>query len=480
MKIKNRIFLSNTLMVFASLIIFLGINGALINLFQKDYLSEEIERAKLDDNVFEVQSLFEGSTDSLLDYNALNETLSTYNYQLCVIEDGEIIFSTFPGAREDIKETILAIDLSGKHAKVFSWAFLTAVGKSFEVGEHDYRIVAVNATDKNVWVEDSQNKFRAFILDFILVGCATIIVLLGMSQLFTNRLVKRLMNPINHLINASKRIEEGNLKDPIMYKGYGEFETVCSSFNQMQQHLLEEQEQIISYEKARTDMVSGISHDLRTPLTSVKGYIKGLKDGVANTPEKQMQYLDIAYEKACEMDVLLQRLFYFSKMETGNMPFYKSLVNFNEFINSFVEGCRQDLQTKGVTISCENNVKNPMVSVDIEQMQRVFANLAENSIKYANTQEIQIHITIVEENGCIVIAVYDNGCGVKEDKLPHLFEQFYRGDEARSSKNGEGNGLGLYIAKYIVEAHDGTITAENNNGLKVVIKLPLERMAEDE
>jgi signal transduction histidine kinase len=480
MKIKNRIFLSNTLMVFASLILFLGINGALISLFQKDYLSEEIEKAKLDENVYEVQTLFEQPYEELLDFNTLNETLSTYDYKLCVLKDEEIVFSNLKKDGKDPKISILATDLSGEHARVFSWQFLTAVGKSFVIEDHEYRVVAFNTTDRRAWIDGSQEKFKAFLIDFILVGCATIIILLGVSQLFTNRLVKRLMKPVNNLIAASKRIEEGNLKEPIIYTGYDEFETVCASFNQMQHHLLEEQQQIASYEKARTDMVSGISHDLRTPLTSVKGYIKGLKDGVANTPEKQMQYLDIAYGKACEMDVLLQRLFYFSKMETGNMPFYKTVVNFNEFVNNFVEGCRQDLATKGVIISSDSSANNPMVSIDMEQMQRVFTNLTENSIKYGDKKELEIEILLTQEKNWLVIVVSDNGNGVENDKLPHLFEQFYRGDESRSSKNGEGNGLGLYIAKYIVEAHDGTIMAENDNGLKVTIKIPLERMAQDE
>lgn len=479
MKIRDRIFLANTLMVLVSLVTFLGINGALINSFQNEYINVEISKAKLNDNVYEVQSLFEQSTDNMLDYETFSENLSMYDYQLCLLEDGEIVYSNIEEINEVI-DSIQSIDWTGEHAKVYSWVFITAVGKSFEDNNHEYKLVAINEVNKRAWFEERQGKFKAFILDFILVGFATIIVLLGISQLFTNRLVNRIMKPINKLINASKRIEEGNLKEEISYKGYNEFETVCTSFNQMQQHLLEEQEQIVSYEKARTDMVSGISHDLRTPLTSVKGYIKGLKDGIATTPEKQMQYLDIAYKKACEMDVLLQRLFYFSKMETGNMPFYKNVTDLNQFIRNFVEGSEHDLTTRGVSISFESSEKSQMVSIDIEQMQRVFTNLIENSLKYANTDELQIHISLTQKDGQDVIVISDNGCGVEPDKLPHLFEQFYRGDESRSSKNSEGNGIGLYIAKYIIEAHDGTIAAENDNGFKIIIKLPQERLVQGE
>ena len=122
---------------------------------------------------------------------------------------------------------------------------------------------------------------------------------------------------------AASRIESGDLTQPVVYLRDDEFRNVCDSFNQMQRHLKEGMEQNAAYEKARTEMISGISHDLRTPLTSVKGYIKGLQDGVANTEEKRRQYLDIAYSCACDMEGLLAKLFYYSKLETGNMPFYK-------------------------------------------------------------------------------------------------------------------------------------------------------------
>ena len=110
----------------------------------------------------------------------------------------------------------------------------------------------------------------------------------------------------------------------------------------MRRHLLEEQKKNARYEQARTDLVSGISHDLRTPLTSVKGYLKGMRDGVANTPEKREQYLDVAYRKACEMERLLQRLFYFSKLETGNLPLFLSDADLGDFVAQFVREARQE------------------------------------------------------------------------------------------------------------------------------------------
>lgn len=478
MKIRNRIFISNTVMVLVSLVTLLAITAALVNL--NENINTEIAKAKLNENVFEVQSLFEQSTEIVLDYETLSKNLSTYNYQLFVTVDDEKKYSNF-GPDEhwhDEKEMINYIKeshLSGDHANVYYRDSVTVVGKSILVDDHEYNILAVHSAAHEIeWLGTS---FERFIIHFILIGFAASLIILGISQLFTKSLVERIMKPIDQLMDAAKRIEEKNLEDPIVYAGEDEFVTVCTSFNHMQSYLFEEQKKNATYEKARTDMVSGISHDLRTPLTSVKGYIKGLKDGIANTPEKQNQYLDIAYAKACEMDVLLQRLFYFSKMETGNMPFYLQVTDLNEFIRKFVEGCKTDLETKGGSISFDTSGKIHRASIDREQMQRVLTNLVENSLKYANTGSLEIKISLTQEKQREVIVVSDNGSGVDPTKLPHLFEQFYRGDESRSKKNSEGNGLGLYIAKYIVEAYDGIITAENDKGLKIIISLP--QAAED-
>ena len=129
-------------------------------------------------------------------------------------------------------------------------------------------------------------------------------------------MARQMTEPLHALADGAHRIEQGDLSQEIIYNGKDEFTAVCTAFNRMQRHILEERERNNAYEKARTDLVAGISHDLRTPLTSVKGYIKGLRDGVANTPEKEEQYLSIAYQKACYMDVLLQKALLF--FQTGN------------------------------------------------------------------------------------------------------------------------------------------------------------------
>ncbi len=315
-------------------------------------------------------------------------------------------------------------------------------------------------------------RMEAMSLSLFLSGGAAILVILLLNTLFTRYQLKKLLQPVDALTRAAGRVEAGDFTQAVGYSGRDEFSSVCAAFNRMQEHLLDEQKKNAAYEQARTDLVAGISHDLRTPLTSVKGYIKGLRDGVAQTPERQRQYLDIAYRKACDMDVLLQRLFYFSRLETGNLPLFPA--DLGEFVSRFAAEAGPELEQAGGGIELSVSPGPHPALIDPEQMYRVLNNLKDNAQRYAGAGALSISLAVEGREGWICIRFADNGRGVSEESLPHLFEQFWREDQARSAQNGEGTGLGLYIVKHIVEAHGGTIRAENAGGLAFTILLPRE------
>ena len=252
----------------------------------------------------------------------------------------------------------------------------------------------------------------------------------------------------------------------------------------MQKHLLEEQQKNQKYEQARTKMIAGISHDLRTPLTAIKGTIKGLLDGVAKTEQQRERFLQTAYRRTGDVDALLEQLFYFSKMETGNMPFYCQKINLIEFLEHYAEEKRNmlDLQKESLEIKAdlpeESEKKEIEVFADTGQLQRVFDNLLENSRKYAEKLPLQMQIHVKTQKNTAVICFRDNGVGVEKEKLPYIFEEFYRADESRNQK--KGNGLGLYIVKYLMKEMNGTVRAENDGGLAVYLELPLEEGGEHE
>ena len=183
--------------------------------------------------------------------------------------------------------------------------------------EHEFKASTEALLDDDVLedtVKDWTVRKNEFMLFFLVDGVLCILVLVGVSQIFTRNLASYIIKPLDALNEGAQRIQKNDLSTDILYVGDAEFEQVCTAFNSMQGHLLEEQEKNRKYEKARTDMIAGISHDLRTPLTAIKGTIKALLDGIAATPEKQQKFLTAAYRRTGEMDALLNQLFYVSRL----------------------------------------------------------------------------------------------------------------------------------------------------------------------
>ena len=313
-----------------------------------------------------------------------------------------------------------------------------------------------------------------FLPALAVIGAGAITVILGLSSFFTRRMNRRVMEPLDELVRGAERIRDGNLREPIAYRGEAEFENVCRAFNDMQQRILENEEQRARDEKARTNMITGISHDLRTPLTSIQGYIKGVLDGVADTPPKKEAYLRTAWEAAGEMNVLLQKLFDFSRMESGQLPFHMVQADLAEFAAAYAARREASLDPGQVVLRLRREQElMPEIRMDVDQIRRVFDNLLENSLKYAGVQPVEIEIAIraeKEPNPAKVILTWkDNGQGVPPEKLSRIFDRFYRCDESRSEK---GSGVGLYVVKYIVERHGGQIEARNEGGLKLILTFP--------
>lgn len=338
--------------------------------------------------------------------------------------------------------------------------------------EHEFAASMEKVADKD-GLEDLMGRFTVrrneFILLFLADGILCITVLVIISQIFTKNLAGHIMEPLDALSDGAERIRNHDLTQDIEYEGDLEFENVCHTFNEMRGAILAEQEKNRKYEKARTDMIAGISHDLRTPLTAIRGTIKGLLDGVASTPERQKKFLETAYRRTGEMDQLLNQLFYLSKLETGNMPLNRKIIEISDFIRNYVQGKQEFLENEQVEVTADLKGITGYVSVDPEQLWRIFDNLLENSRKYAGVTPLKIKITLERTEGDFCICFSDNGVGVPKEKLPYIFDEFYRGDESRNKK--EGNGLGLYIVKYLTEAMGGSVRAENAGGLAVYLEL---------
>lgn len=354
----------------------------------------------------------------------------------------------------------------------------TAVIGAFEdTFEKKFEAIGYEKMDGDVWdiskdigKEAIRDSFSVLVLVVLVVGIVAIVALLFLASLFTRRMNNLVMEPLERLVEGAKRIQAGNLEEEIVYEGQEEFERVCQAFNEMQRTILEDQKLRAQNEKARTDMVTGISHDLRTPLTSIRGYIKGVLDGIANTEEKRRLYLETAYESTGEMNSLLQKLFDFSRMESGQMPFHKVNIDLAEYVQGFVAQKEKILDPSEVQIVMEQEDEIlPDVEVDVEQISRILENLLENSIKYVEKCPVEIWVRIRKSEEYLLLEWKDNGEGVPEEKIGKIFDRFYRCDEARSKK---GSGVGLYVVQYIMEQHGGNVEAVNDSGLKLILRFP--------
>ena len=472
MTMKRRIFLSNTMMVLVSLLILFGIGGCSVLLFKEEFMNVIEQNAEVPDYIYEVQTLLLEQQQTPEDWTTLSQRLKEYDFDLYVSDTQEQ--EQFSNVRHSAMECIEELEegeFTYDRVRLYSMEGITLARCLVQAEEQTYHVYAVYSPEETALWGIDRGIFEMFIIVFVMAGIVIIAALLLCSQLFTKMMIRKIMKPVDELNRAALRIKEGNLEEPIVYQEKDEFGEVCDTFNQMQRHLKEGIEKSQAYEKARTEMISGISHDLRTPLTSVKGFIKGMLDGIANTPEKQRQYLEISYRKACDMEGLLQKLFFLSKLETGNMPFFLQQVSMNNWLENYVrekqaEGiARIELETVGKTDSL-------LAAIDTEQMKRVLDNIIENSRKYAEVEDLHISIRLERKEQELLLTVADNGHGIAAEKLPHVFEQFYRGDESRN-RHKDGSGLGLYVCQYIIEQQKGQIRAYQQDGFCVEITLPV-------
>lgn len=472
MTMRRRIFLFNTVMVLLSLLILFGMGGVCVLLFKGEFMKLLEQNAELSDDVYAVQTILlqqQKNTDS---WETLSKTLSQYQFELYISDEAQNeVYSNAKHSEMECIEELEEGEFTDSGVRLYSMEGITIARCRISVEGNSYAVYAAYSPGERVLWGIDRGIFEMFVLVFVIAGIVMIAVLLLCSQIFTKIMIRRIMKPVDELNQAAIRIKEGNLDEPVSYCVRDEFGEVCETFNKMQKHLKEDIEKANAYERARTEMISGISHDLRTPLTSVKGFIKGMLDGIAATPQMQTKYLEISYQKACDMERLLKKLFFFSKLETGNMPFFEQEVELGSWVRQYVQERRLEEKEENYEILPIDARGAYWVKIDVEQMKRVLDNLLENSLKYAGTTPVRITITLQRRDGEIELCFADNGNGISEDKLEHVFEQFYRGDESRCSKS-EGSGLGLYVCRYIVEQQGGRISAYLKNGFVIAITLP--------
>lgn len=293
------------------------------------------------------------------------------------------------------------------------------------------------------------------------------IILFIIACLLTRWIGKGVFSPINDLGFGLKQVSDGNFDyalDPDSVKG--EVKELYKSYEEMRLRLKESAGEKIESEDNNRELITNISHDLKTPITAIKGYVEGIMDGVADSPEKMEKYIKTIYNKANDMDRLINELTIYSKIDTNRIPYTFLRLNVADYFNDCVEEVGVELESKGIELNYTNLVDSQTrIIADPEQLKRVINNIISNSVKYMDKEKEKsiIDIRILDEADAIKVEIEDNGRGIAAKDLPNIFDRFYRSDSSRNSSKG-GSGIGLSIVKKIVEDHGGYIYATSKEG----------------
>ena len=313
----------------------------------------------------------------------------------------------------------------------------------------------------------------------LLFVTVSIILLLLAIMFFTNRFLtkfvfSKIIQPLDLLSNGVQHISNGNLDYKINYTVQDEFKPVCEAFNDMGLQLKTSAEEIKKNDQNRKELFASISHDLRSPLTSIKAFAEGLIDGIATTPEAQQEYLEIIRQKSEEVNNMVAQLFLYSKMDMGNYPTNPEEIDIGKEITDFVSASAEEFKTRGLQVKTNDLPTEAYIYADPLQLRSIFTNILDNSAKYKSDDTITASIYSMASDEAVNIIIEDNGTGVSDEALPMLFEAFYRVDSSRTKPN-QGSGLGLAIVSKALERMGGSIRAENlpnKGGLRVIIRIP--------
>ena len=298
---------------------------------------------------------------------------------------------------------------------------------------------------------------------------AMILVLLLTGVFLILWLRRSMFRPMNQLKDAMKKIAEGDLDTELKTDEKGEMKDVFDNFEIMRKQLKSTADEKALVEKTNRELISNISHDLKTPITSIKGYVEGIMDGVADSPEKMNKYIRTIYNKANDMDLLINELTVYSQLDAKSIPYRFHQISVTDYFGDCIEEVGLDLEQRGIHFTYHNEVEEgTLIWADPEQLKRVINNIINNSVKYRKKEGayITIHVSDAEDKVCIDME--DNGKGIPSEDVEKIFERFYRTDASRNSAQG-GSGIGLSISKKIVEEHGGEIwaTGEEGKGLSI-------------
>ena len=419
-----------------------GFSGATNELFNKILNTARDDEARLEDSGY---------------LEELNEEASEYSSYIIVRKDDGIFYA---GNQEAAEKIWNRLPVYGQESERADSAFYFNDLRKL-VKQVDFRFS--DGAEGSVFIVTRITSVisKTFLMDMFL---AIIFILVLTSMVLTQWIHKGVFSPINRLNLAMQKIAEGNFDYILESDDDNEIGELYRNYEDMRLRLKESTEEKLQNEKQNRELISNITHDLKTPITAIKGYVEGIIDGVADTPERRDKYLRTISTKANDMDRLINELTYYSSIDNNRIPYNFHRINVAEFFEDCAEDVGLDLESKNIQLNYSNLVDpGTRIIADPEQLKKVINNIIGNSIKYMDKEKGVIDIRLLDEVDAIRVEIEDNGKGIAAKDLGNIFERFYRTDASRNSMKG-GSGIGLSIVKKIIEDHGGYIWATSKEG----------------
>ncbi|RXT01923.1 cell wall metabolism sensor histidine kinase WalK [Ammoniphilus sp. CFH 90114] len=476
MQLTKRFFLMNAMAVMVSI----ALTVLAVILFVAAYTRIIGPEADMNDlkRIFEVRSglgeikraAISMEFEQLLDQQyqqELSNQVKAIGADAVILKNREVLYSTRKFKEIDIEKSLMLSDRAPDQDTI------ELDGRTFMFSRADYRL---HTGDKGVFLLLAPVQLKANFYLFLGVFTISFFILSFLISNFwvSYRFSRGIIAPVSRLKDAAVKISEGDLSGGITEEGEGEVKELCRTLELMRIKLKESIYLQQKYDENRTFLISSISHDLKTPVTSIKGYIEGIIDGVAHTPEKRQAYLETARSKAILVNAMIDDLLLYSKLDLGQIPYHFERTDLAQYFEDCAEDYHYEYEKANMKLTLINELKEPvMVSIDRERLKRVVQNILDNAKKFMEKADGRVDILLRETRTSAIIEIRDNGRGIPEEDLPHIFDRFYRADPSR--KSADGSGLGLAIAKQIVEGHEGKIWVASTVGVGTRMMISLKK-----
>lgn len=405
--------------------------------------------------------------------DGINHDLLTVNSYL-VVQRGEAIAYQGGEISEDIQGVLPefgAQDPSSENG-IYIGGDLQVLIKQIDFyynnGEQGSAFIVTN-------VNDAIPEVREYISNMIV---AIILILALTAGVLIIWIYRGVAIPLGRMKIATQNIKDGNLDFELEIETEDEIGQLCRDFEEMRLRLKDTSSEKVEYDKRSKELISNISHDLKTPITAIKGYVEGIMDGVADTPEKMDRYIRTIYNKANDMDMLINELTLYSKIDANRIPYNFNTMSVNDYFDDCASDLTIDVESRGIIFDYQNYVeKDVKIIADPEQLKRVINNIVSNAVKYMDKPEKKLHLRVKDVGDFVQVEIEDNGKGIGAKELPYIFERFYRTDTSRNSATG-GSGIGLSIVKKIIEEHGGNIWATSKEGTGTIMYFVIRKFQE--